>query len=83
MITVTEMTPDRAMTKRTFEEADFAPHTRCVTLQETANLYRIRHGLERSKPSLSIRGRWLAKAGFTAGVQVRIHVEAGRIIIEA
>jgi hypothetical protein len=32
------------------------PHERKVTVQESGNLYRIRHGMEQSKPTLRLVG---------------------------
>jgi hypothetical protein len=33
-------------------------------------------------PQLLLRGRWLQKAGFHAGVPVKVHVSRGRLVIE-
>ena len=86
MIKIVELAPDGAMTVRHVEEQPAPrqePHERRVTVQESGNLYRIRHGMEQSKPTLRLGGAWLAKAGFTSGAQVRVRVEDGRIVIEA
>ena len=86
MIKVVELAPDGAMTVRHLEEQPEPlqePRERRVTVQESGNLYRIRHGMEPSKPTLRLGGAWLAKAGFTPGAQVRVRVEDGRIVIEA
>ncbi len=88
MIKVIELAPFGAMTVRRFEEQPTPPASRqepCerrLTVQESGNLYRIRHGMEQSKPTLRLGGAWLAKAGFTPGAQVRVRVEHGRIVIE-
>ncbi len=85
MIKIVELAPDGAMTVRHFEEQpkpSQEPHERRVTVQESGNLYRIRHGMEQSKPTLRLGGAWLAKAGFSPGAQVRVRVEHGRIVIE-
>lgn len=58
-----------------------ARNVRRVTLQETANLYRLKRGQTPSTPSLTLRGQWLAKAGFQAGQCVTVVVEADRLII--
>lgn len=34
-------------------------------------------------PQLLLRGRWLQRAGFHAGVPVKVHVSRGRLVIEA
>ena len=62
--------------------ARLEPRERRLTVQESGNLYRIRHGMEQSKPTLRLGGAWLAKAGFTPGAQVRVRVERGRIVLE-
>ncbi len=88
MIKVVELAPDSAMKVRHFEEQPAPPAPQqepreCrLTVQESGNVYRIRHGMEGSKPTLRLGGAWLAKAGFTPGAQVRVHVEHGRIVIE-
>ncbi len=88
MIKVVELAPDGAMNLRHFEEQPAPPapsqepRERRLTVQESGNLYRIRHGMEQSKPTLRLGGAWLAKAGFTPGAQVRVRVEHGRIVIE-
>ena len=88
MIKVVELAPDGAMNIRHFEEQPTPParqqewHERRVTVQESGNLYRIRHGMEQSKPTLRLGGAWLAKAGFTPGVQVKVSVQDGRLVIE-
>ena len=88
MIKVVELAPDGAMTVRHFEEQPAPPASRQeprerrLTVQESGNLYHIRHGMEQSKPTLRLGGAWLAKAGFTPGAQVRVRVEHGRIVIE-
>ena len=85
MIKIVELAPDGAMTVHHFEEQPASrqePRERRVTVQESGNLYRIRHGMEQSKPTLRLGGAWLAKAGFTPGAQVRVRVEHGRIVIE-
>lgn len=33
-------------------------------------------------PQLLLRGRWLQRAGFHAGVPVKVHVSRGRLVIE-
>ena len=97
MIKVVELAPSGEMKVRHFDVAEEQPAARVeaqptsrkeqrerrVTVQESGNLYRIRHGMEPSKPSLRLGGAWLAKAGFTPGAQVRVRVEDGRIMIEA
>ena len=90
MIKVVELAPSGEMKVRHFDvvaEEQPAPRKeqreRRVTVQESGNLYRIRHGMEQSKPTLRLGGAWLAKAGFTPGAQVRVRVEDGRIVIEA
>ena len=86
MIKIVELAPDGAMNVRHVEEQPVPrqqPRERRVTVQESGNLYRIRHGMEQSKPTLRLGGAWLAKAGFTRGAQVRVRVEDGRIVIEA
>jgi len=88
MIKIVELAPDGAMTVCHFEEQPTPParwqepRERRLTVQESGNLYRIRHGMEQSKPTLRLGGAWLAKAGFTPGAQVRVRVEHGRIVIE-
>ncbi len=86
MIKVVELALDGAMKVCHFEEqlaSSHEPRERKVTVQESGNLYRIRHGMEQSKPTLRLGGAWLARAGFTPGAQVRVRVEDGRIVIEA
>ena len=86
MIKIVELAPDGAMKVRHVEELPALrqePRERRVTVQESGNLYRIRHSMEPSKPTLRLGGAWLAKAGFTSGAQVRVRVEDGRIVIEA
>jgi hypothetical protein len=34
-------------------------------------------------PLLRLQGAWLARAGFAIGVPVRVHVNSGRLVIEA
>jgi len=34
-------------------------------------------------PQLLLRGAWLQRAGFDAGVPVKVHVSRGRLVIEA
>ncbi len=86
MIKVVELALDGAMQVRHFEEQPEPPQEpreRRVTVQESGNLYRIRHGMEPSKPTLRLGDAWLAKAGFTPGAQVRVRVEDDRLVIEA
>ena len=86
MIKVVELAPSGEMKVRHFEEQPEPPQEpreRRVTVQESGNLYRIRHGMEQSKPTRRLGGAWLARAGFTPGAQVRVRVEDGRIVIEA
>ena len=54
---------------------------RMLTVQEAGNLYRIRHGEERSTPLLTLKGQWMALAGIAAGDRVVVEVEADRLII--
>ena len=57
--------------------------TRRATLQETANLYQLRHGQTPSRPALHLQGHWLAHAGFQANSTVTIKVDRQRLVIEA
>ena len=97
MIKVVELAPSGEMKVRHFDVAEEQlaarveaqptsrkeQRERRVTVQESGHLYRIRHGMEPSKPSLRLGGAWLAKASFTPGAQVRVRVEDGHIVIEA
>ena len=85
MIKIIELAPDGAMNVRHVQEQPVPrqeQRERRVTVQESGNLYRIKHGIEPSKPTLRLGGAWLARAGFTPGAQVRVRVEDGRIMIE-
>ena len=55
--------------------------TRHLTIQETANLYRLKHAITRSTPAITLRGQWLMRAGFPAGQRVSVAVESGRLIV--
>ncbi len=57
--------------------------TRRATVQETANLYQLRHGRAASTPALHLQGQWLAQAGFQANSTVTIKVDRQRLVIEA
>lgn len=90
MTQVVELSRDEAMNRLPSKEqgADSPPRRtprreHRLTVQESGNLYRIKHGYEQSKPALRLCGAWLAKAGFRPGAQVRVRVEDGRIVIEA
>ncbi|MBN1318453.1 MAG: type I toxin-antitoxin system SymE family toxin [Anaerolineales bacterium] len=54
---------------------------RSLTIGETADAYLLRQGRETSRPSIRLRGKWLAQAGFEAGQMVTVHVEDGQIVI--
>ena len=85
MIKIVELAPDGAMNVRHVQEQPVSrqePRERRLTVQESGNLYRIRHGMEPSKPTLRLGGAWLAKAGFTPGAQVKVSVQDGRLVIE-
>ena len=59
MIKVVELASDGAMQLRHFEEQPAPreePCERRLTVQESGNLYRIRHGMEQSKPTLRLGG---------------------------
>jgi len=54
---------------------------RRVTLQEGAyDLFWHKHGA-RSRPLLRLCGRWLADAGFAAGVEVQVEVGREMLVI--
>ena len=38
--------------------------------------------LPQPMPSLRLRGRWLDRAGFAIGTDVRVEVTAGRLVLE-
>ena len=40
------------------------------------------HSHPTSAPCLRLAGKWLEKAGFTAGARVRVDVSQGRLVIE-
>jgi Toxin SymE, type I toxin-antitoxin system len=40
------------------------------------------HSRPTSAPYLRLAGKWLEKAGFTAGAKVRVDVSQGRLVIE-
>ena len=42
-----------------------------------------RDGRPTRAPQLLLRGAWLRRAGFHAGVPVKVHVSRGRLVIEA
>jgi hypothetical protein len=48
-------------------------------------MYRVRgpDGRALSVPMLRLQGAWLERAGFAIGVPVKVHVSAGRLVIEA
>ena len=54
---------------------------RLLTVQEGGNLYRIRHGEERSTPLLTLKGQWIARAGIAAGDRVVVEIDADRLVI--
>ena len=54
---------------------------RRATLQETVNLYQLRHGQAQSTPRIALRGQWLAQAVFQAVQRVNVRVEQGQLII--
>ena len=40
-------------------------------------------GVPMLAPRLCLQGAWLERAGFATGVQVKVHVSSGRLVIEA
>jgi hypothetical protein len=38
--------------------------------------------LSEPMPFLRLQGRWLDRAGFAVGADVRVHVEPGRLVLE-
>ena len=57
---------------------------RSLKILEQGDGYAIRHsGPGHSVPLIRLRGKWLKEAGFTAGQQVSVRVEHGRLTIVA
>ena len=55
---------------------------RSLKVCETGDGYNIHHGGERnSVPMIRLRGKWLRQAGFSAGQDVTIIVEQGRLVL--
>ncbi len=59
-------------------------YQRSLKIHERGDHYTIRHSGERhSVPLIRLHGKWLKEAGFTAGGQVVVVVEHGRLTILA
>jgi hypothetical protein len=54
-------------------------HTICNSLRDIQGP----NGRPMRAPQLLLRGRWLQRAGFHAGVPVKVHASRGRLVIEA
>ena len=55
---------------------------RSLKVCETGDRYDIQHGGKRnSVPMIRLRGKWLRQAGFSAGQDVTIIVERGRLVL--
>ena len=54
---------------------------RTLKLQESADAYLLRQGRVTSKPTLTLKGQWMHRAGFRAGQRVTVKVERGRLVI--
>ena len=56
---------------------------RSLKVCETGDGYDIHHGGKRnSVPMIRLRGKWLRQAGFSAGQDVTIIVEHGRLVLQ-
>jgi Toxin SymE, type I toxin-antitoxin system len=60
-----------------------SPAIRRLTVCNSLRDLQGRNGRPMRAPQLLLRGAWLQRAGFLAGVPVKVHVSRGRLVIEA
>ena len=58
------------------------PAVRRLTVCNSLRDIRAQNGRPTRAPQLLLRGAWLQRAGFHAGVPVKVHVSSGRLVIE-
>jgi len=60
-----------------------SPAIRRLTVCNSLRDIQEQDGRPTRAPQLLLRGAWLQRAGFHAGVPVKVHVSRGRLVIEA
>jgi hypothetical protein len=65
------------------QKADRDPAVRRLTVCNSLRDVQGPKGRPTRAPQLLLRGVWLQRAGFYAGLPVKVHVSSGRLVIEA
>jgi type I toxin-antitoxin system toxin SymE len=77
------LAPAQAGISRDFAPKDSRnPAVRRLTVCNSLRDIQGPNGRPMRAPQLLLRGRWLQRAGFHAGVPVKVHVSRGRLVIE-
>jgi len=76
------LAPPQDPISRDFAQKDTRARARRLTVCNSLRDIQGPNGRPMRVPQLLLRGAWLQRAGFHAGVPVKVHVSRGRLVIE-